>query len=324
MSHLTRSHRLTQSLSRSLVPREPLVQSFRAQARSSTLSSGPLSFSKRLFVVAASLSAGLALATASPTAASAHPRPLPFTYTYPTLPKGEIEIEQYVDFDPVKALSTTTGKPTFYGATQFQTEFEIGITDRLELGLYATFVPRPGDGFAQTPMLPEGNGAKQRLRLRLAEEGQWPVDVALYGEVVENEREIEVEAKAIVARRVGDVHIVANVTGEVEAYFKGATEIIFNPSLGVTYQVTPAFHPGFEYWVRAEFPLNEEAPKKGVEEHEFNAGPHHYVGPAMMFNFGRAWWSTGAYFRVSDVGHVLLPGDAFGPIWFRTVIGVGI
>ena len=275
-------------------------------------------------LVAMPLVAMLLVAVSFPSSAWAHPRPLPFTYTYPTLPKGEVEIEQYVDFEPVKALSSETGKPTFYGATQFQTEFEIGITDRLELGLYATFVPRPGDRFAQTPNLPEGNGAKERLRLRLAEEGQWPIDIALYGEVVENEREIELEAKVIFARRIGDVHIVANVTGELEAYFKGTVEAIFNPSIGVTYQVTPAFHPGFEYWVRAEFPLNEAVKKGEPEALSFNDGPHHYVGPAMMFNFGRAWWSTGAYFRVSNVGHVLTPGDAFGPIWFRTVIGVGL
>lgn len=258
--------------------------------------------------------------------ASAHPRPLPFTYTYPTLPKGEVEVEQYVDFDPVKATSTETGKPRFFGATQLQTEVEIGLTDRLELGLYATFVPRPQDGFTSMPVLPEGNGAKQRLRLRLAEEGQWPIDLALYGEVVENDREIELEAKVILARRLGDLHIVANLTSEFEAYFKGEKELVLDPSLGVTYQVTPAFHPGLEYWVRASFPLGEEREEPGGVEapRPFNDGPHHYVGPAMMFDFGRAWWSTGAYFRVSDVGHVLVPGDAFGPVWLRTVVGVGL
>ena len=30
----------------------------------------------------------------------ASPRPLPFSYTYDTLPKGAIEIEQYVDLSP--------------------------------------------------------------------------------------------------------------------------------------------------------------------------------------------------------------------------------
>jgi hypothetical protein len=277
----------------------------------------------RLVALGVSFAATLALA---PSASSAHPRPLPFTYTYPTLPKGEVEVEQYVDFDPVKATSLTTGKPTFFGATQLQTELEIGLTDKLELGLYASFVPRPQDSFANMPVLPEGNGAKQRLRYRFAEEGQWPLDLALYGEVVENDREIELEAKAIVARRLGPVHVVANLSGEFEAYYKGEKEFVLNPSAGVTYQVTPAFHPGFEYWVRANFPVGEDEDEKsgGEAPKPFNDGPHHYLGPTMMFDFGRAWWSTGAYFRVSDVGHVLVPGDAFGPVWLRTVVGVGL
>jgi hypothetical protein len=254
---------------------------------------------------------------AIPTTAWATPRPLPTTYTFPTLPKGEFELEQYIDFDPVKALSTQTGKPTLYGATQFQTEFEFGITDRLELGVYATFVPQPGDTLASTPVMPEGNGSKQRLRLRFADEGDWPIDVSLYGEVTENEREIELEFKTILARRIGNLHLVANVVGEVEEYYKGETEFVFAPSAGITYQVVPAFHPGFEYWVRAEYPTDE--PK----ERGFNLHPQHYLGPAMMFNFGKAWWSTAVYFRLNDVGHVLQPGDAFGPIWMRTVVGVG-
>ena len=256
----------------------------------------------------------------APSLANANPRPLPFTYTYPTLPKGEFEIEQYVDFTPVKALSTSTGKPTFYGATQLQTEFEIGITDRLELGLYATIVPRPGDSVQQTPVLPEGNGAKERLRLRVAEEGQWPVDLGFYFELTENEREIEIEPKIILARRIGDFHLHVNLTAEFEAYYNGERELVFDPSAGVTWQVTPAFHPGWEYWMRVEHPIDAAADELGG----FNRGPIHYTGPAMMFNFGRIWWSSGAYFRLNEPTYNLTPGDAFGNVWLRTVIGFGI
>lgn len=255
---------------------------------------------------------------AAPRVAGAHPRPLPMTYTYPTLPRGEVEIEQYVDLEPVKALAASTGQPTFYPATQLQTELEIGLTDRLELGLYASFVPPPTEELSSTPVLPTGNGAKQRLRLRLAEEGAWPVDLSFYGEVAENEREIELETKVILARRIEKLHVVANLTAELEAYFKGATEIVLDPSIGITYQAAPSFHPGFEYWMRAELPT--DPPK----ERGYNLGPHHYAGPTMLFDFGRAWWSTGLYFRMSDVGRVLEPGDAFGPVWVRTVVGVGL
>jgi hypothetical protein len=260
----------------------------------------------------------LAFAASLPRVALANPRPLPFTYTYPTLPKGTYEIEQYVDLDPVKALSTSTGEPTWYVASSLQTEFEIGITDSLELGLYATFVPQPTDAFAETPTLPEGNGSKQRLRYRFKEEEQLPLDFAVYGEVTENEREIELEAKLIVARKIGKLHLELNASTEFEFYYRGEQEIVLNPSAGLTYQVAPIFHPGLEWWLHAEFPLDDD------EAEGFNREPQNYIGPAMMFNFGPAWWSLGAYFRLNSIGRPLSPGDAFGPMWFRTVVGVGL
>ncbi|MFO0613774.1 MAG: hypothetical protein U0414_14375 [Polyangiaceae bacterium] len=270
-----------------------------------------LSLTRAAAAFVAALCPGLALA---------NPKPLPFTYTYPTLPKGTYEIEQFVDLDPVKALSTSTGEPTWYVATQLTTEIEIGITDRLELGLYGTFVPQPTDAFSNAPTLPNGNGAKQRLRYRFAEEEQLPIDVALYGELAENEREFEVEAKVILARKIGQLHLNMNLSTEFEFYYRGDQEIVLNPSVGLTYQVTPSFHPGIEYWLHAEVPLEEE----GEEAEGFNLEPQNYVGPALMFNFGPAWWSLGGYFRLNSIGYALTPGDAFGPLWFRTVVGVGL
>ncbi len=214
-----------------------------------------------------------------------------------------------------------------YGASQFQTEFEYGITDRLELGLYVTIAPTT-DAVQNVPPLTEGTGIKERLRLRLAEEGQWPVDVGLYGELVENERELELEAKIILQRRIGDLRIVANLWGEreYENFSIHQGDWVINPTLGVTYQVTPVFHPGIEGWMRAEFP--DSTPTRGT----FNLGPQVYVGPTMMFDFGNFWWTTGAYFRVTDVGRsavrrpfaaggVQAP-DAFGSVWIRMIIGL--
>ncbi len=257
-------------------------------------------------------------------AALANPRPLPYTYTYPTLPKGAFEVEQFVDFTPVKAISTSTGEETFYGATQFVTEVEIGITDRLELGVYVSLVPRPGETLTSIPVMPEGNGSKQRLRYRVLDQGELPIDLAFYGEVVENEREIELEAKVIAARRFGPLQIAANLSGEMEAYFNGELELVLNPSVGISYEVVPAFHPGFEYWMRAEFPLESEEEEEEEGERGFNLGPHHYLGATFMFNFGPAWWSTGIYARLDDVGYVLEPGDAYGELWARTIVGFGI
>jgi hypothetical protein len=255
--------------------------------------------------------AGVTLMSAS---SRANPRPLPFTYNYETLGEGEGEIEQYVDMTPVRAHDEV-GKEVTYAAMQYQTEFEYGITDRLELGLYVALQPKPD--YVDAATLTEGTGFKERLRYRLAEENEWPVDVALYGELVEYDVEFEIEAKIILQKRFGKLRIAANAWAEREWYYElPQRDWVINPTVGATYQVTPTFNVGAEYWMRAEFP--DPAPATRT----FNLGPHQFVGPAVMFNFGKIWWSTGVYVRVDDMSHTAQPLDNYGPVWVRTVIGV--
>ncbi len=251
--------------------------------------------------------------------AAANPMPLPYTYVYSTLPKGEAEIEQYADLTPVKAVSVATGNPATYLATQFQTEFEYGITDHLELGLYLALQPYP-TGLTETATLTEGTGAKERLRYRFAEEGELPIDLAIYGEVVEFENELEFEGKILLQKRFGDLILAANLWGEVEQEYVndvGKVDWVANPTLGATYQVTPVVHLGLEGWMRAEWPSGNPA-------RVFALGPHEFVGPTFMFNFGRLWWSTGAYLRVDELDHPMTPLDNYGPVWIRTIIGFGL
>lgn len=258
-----------------------------------------------------------ATAFAVPSLSLANPRPLPFTYGYETLAEGDAEVEQFVDLSPLKGINALSGAPQWYTAMQFQTEFEYGISDRLELGLYLTLAPQPGETLTGTTSLTEGNGIKQRLRLRLAEEGEWPVDVGLYGEVVENDREIELEAKILLSKRIGQMRAMVNLWAEREYYFENRRDWVLNPTAGITYQVSPLFNPGIEYWMRAEFPDPAPHPRG------FNPGPHHMLGPTIMLNFGKLWWSTGIYVRLDDMSRTLQPGDAYGPIWARTIIGYG-
>jgi hypothetical protein len=261
-----------------------------------------------------------------PAVAHATPQPLPFSYVYETLPKGSIEVETYADYTPLRA-ENSAGQPVYYGASQFQTEFEYGITDRLELGLYVTWVPTPsGLADGQASRLTEGNGLKERLRVRLAEPGQWPLDVGLYGEVVENDVEIELEGKILLQRRIGDLRLVANLWGELEYNLASANgalgthDWVVNPTLGATYQVTPQFHPGIEGWLRAEFPIPAPATRP------FNLGPAAYIGPTCMFDFGNFWFSTGVYLRATNLGKSFPSpgenGDTYGSVWARLIVGL--
>ena len=249
--------------------------------------------------------------------ASANPRALPFTYTTDTLAPGNVEIEQFADLVPLRALDLNGNGPFLYLASQYQTESEIGVADRLELGLYFVYVPSRADEYAPASLaqMPEATGLKQRLRYIFADPGAWPIDVGVYGELTESSRELELEGKLLLQRRFDRLRIAANLVAEYELAFTHEREVALNPSLGATYEVTPSFHAGVDSWMRAEYSQTLKEPRS------FGLGPQYYAGPAVMYNFGKLWWSVGAYLRVSDTSHEVQPGEAYGRVWFRSMIG---
>lgn len=251
--------------------------------------------------------------------AEANPRVLPMTYTTDTLPAGEVEFEQFTDLTLQRGVNIGKGTTQLFLASQYQQEIEIGLADRLELGLYFVYVPARADEFTNVARMPEDTGIKQRLRYILADPGAWPIDVGVYGEVTENAREIEFEAKLLLQRRFDRLRIAANIVAEYETYFDHTKEIVWNPSAGITYEVTPSFHAGLDSWSRAEYPQTTPAPAR-----TFGLGPQYYAGPAAMYNFGKLWWSVGAYLRVSNPSHDVQPGEAYGKVWVRSMIGYNL
>ncbi len=261
---------------------------------------------------------GVAAVAVTGGTAWANPMALPFTYTTETLAPGAVEIEQFVDMTPLRAVGPFNLR-TPYLASQFQTEIEIGIAPRLELGLYFTYVPAPSGDLMDTAVMPEGNGIKQRVRYTFADPGCWPIDVGVYGELTENERELELEGKILLQRRFGKLRVAANLWTEYEFYFSGQRDIVLNPTLGATYEITPSFHVGIDSFLRGEYPRNPPPPSR-----IFALGPEAYVGPAVMYNFGKLWWSVGFYGRVTDTDHLLEPGEVYGKWWLRSMIGYNL
>jgi hypothetical protein len=265
----------------------------------------------------------LLVALLATSTAYANPRALPFTYTTDTLAPGAAELEQTVDLVPLVGLDPSTGMSAYYLGSVFQTELEIGVAERLELALYFTFQPTLSpELISRQAKLPDGNGIKQRIRYTFAPAGEWPVDVGVYGELAENEHELEFEGKLLLQRRFDRLRVAANLWAEYELYFARDTDgnhqrdAVINPTLGATYEVTPAFHVGLDSWLRGEYPTNPAPATRS-----FVLGPEYYIGPAMMMSFGKVWWTVAAYGRVTDTGHALQPGDPFGKVWFRTMVG---
>lgn len=255
-----------------------------------------------------------------PAAALANPRALPFTYTTDQLPEGQVEIEQYIDLDPVLQQNIGTGAHREYTLdSAWTTEIEIGLTNHLELGLYAVFVPNPGTGVNLAKLPDSGNGVKQRLRWALADPEEWPIDVSLYGEVAELNTEVEFEGKVLLQKRFGALRIAANLTAEYELYYSHQREFVLAPSAGITYEITPKYHLGLDSWMHSEYPMNPEPPTR-----TFGLGPAVYVGPAFMQNFGKLWWSVGAYVRVTDLDHTLQEDEPYGHVYFRSMLGYNL
>lgn len=269
-------------------------------------------------LIANSLIASLVLVAATGVA-EANPRPLPFSYPYETLGQNQFEVEQYADLVPVR-VARENPDGTLDGVmglrAVLQTELEFGVTDRLELGFYFAFSQDAAAGSAALRF----DGVKQRGRLRLAEQGEWPVDVGLYLELTEFQDELEIEEKILLAKRFGNLNVLVNLWVEHEWYYQiGKTELVFNPTAGAAYQISPKFLVGVEYWGRGEFGEEESSAARAEEEEE---GMHHFVGPTFLAQSGKVFFSAGAYLRLDELDEPLRAGDSFGHVWIRTVLGV--
>jgi hypothetical protein len=254
--------------------------------------------------------------------ASASPRTLPFSYPYETLAEHTTEVELYGDMTPLR-VNAVPGDPSkgriYEPAYVLQTEFEYGITDKWELGLYQQFVANPQDGGTNSMTF---DGFKWRIRHRFSEAGELPVDVAVYLELETLHDELALEGKIILAKHFGSWHWMANLWAEEEDRrpYDGQHSLVFiiNPTTGITYQVSPVVHFGAEYWARGALDTSGEARLDAI-----NDRVHHFVGPTFHANFGELWWTLGLYADLNNVNNPQ-PGEAYGAMWMRSVIGINL
>lgn len=259
------------------------------------------------------------LAALSPALAVANPRPLPFTYGYPTLPSGALEVEQYIDITPVRVQREDAGgtRAVIGHRYQLQTELEYGFTDKLEGALYFAFQQSAS---AQTPNL-HLQGLKQRLRYRFAQANEWPVDVGVYVEMAQFQSEVEFEQKLLLSKRFGRFQASANLWIEQEYYFQDEDwKFVYNPTAGVSAELTPNFHLGVEYWARGRF----DGPSEYDDDVGLASRPRHYLGPTFLMQRGGHFISLGAYARMDNITKSTLVGDPFGRAWFRVLLGIDL
>jgi hypothetical protein len=243
------------------------------------------------------------------TSALGNPRQLAFSYPATTLPEGRVELEQSLNFIPVRVLREGAGSSEVVTAARFQleTELEYGVTDQLEVAWY--FVS--GQEASATDPRFQFKGVKQRARYRFGYLGQSPVECTAYLEVAELHNEIEFEEKLILTARADAFTFFTNLWVEQEWYFQADQwEFTYNPTFGVAYAPIPAVSLGAEYFMHGKF-------ENGFE------GSYHYAGPNLMLQAGEVWLTTGAYVRLDSLTKDVKVDDPWGKLWFRSVIGLG-
>ena len=288
---------------------------------------GPeLAMTQRLFsALAAAFAAALVCY-----GARANPHPLPYSYPYQTVAEAKIDVEQIADLVPVRVARDSPDAArdaVTRFRSQLQTKLELGISDRLELGLYFAFRQ---SATADTPAL-RFEGLKQRLRYRFAEEGDLPLDLGVYVAVSELYNEVELEEKLLLSRRFGYLTAGANFSVQQQYHFEDQEwQFVYNPTAGAVYEFSPQLMLGFEYWARGTFDdvrlasLNEQDEQDERDERrDAPSSARHYLGPTFLLQSGIAWWTAGLYARLDHLTDSASAGDPYGKLWIRTMVGMG-
>jgi len=156
--------------------------------------------------------------------------------TYYTTKRGEFEVEFHNDFNMPKADNDDTYN------SRHQIELEYGVTDHLQLALYESYTWNRSQDW-------ERDMYKIEAKLRLAEAGQWPLDVALYTEYKNpngsrNTRSDAFENKVILSKDFGPWNATYNFIFEKDIDTHSDWE--FEQTAGVSYGFTPRTRAGLE------------------------------------------------------------------------------
>ena len=197
-----------------------------------------------------------------------------FTYTYEssTMSAGQAELEPW--------STVRFQREDFYLRFDERLEFEMGLTDRLQMALYLNYeaVNLAGDsGWMQETAFSSVSAEwKWKLWDPLAD----PVGFALYFEPGLGPSEAEFEAKVIVDKQYRNLLLAANLVGEYELEFASPEverEGLVQIDAGVARFLTPAFAAGLEF--RADNILEGGELESSVV----------FAGPVLSYA-SKKWW----------------------------------
>jgi hypothetical protein len=216
-------------------------------------------------------------------------------YEFQTQPKGNLELELWNDVEAPRSAFSDSVVVT-------RVELEYGLTDRWDAALYHVFAQ--GGPQAEQPQSFHLESWRLETRYRLAEKGEWPVDVMIYGEVerpADFNQPFETEEKLILEKDFGRFALVANLVAEQKLLHAGEGHE-WEIDAGARYEFVPALRIGAEFWT-----IQETA--NGITEGSY------FLGPSISWASSKLWLQLGAGFGV---------GDSAGATFVRSVLGINL
>ncbi|HEY0253489.1 MAG TPA: hypothetical protein VGC41_18270, partial [Kofleriaceae bacterium] len=171
-----------------------------------------------------------------PAVAAAEPRAFTKTYEYATLPEGESEVALWHEIDRDAWESSSRQELT----ERLQVSY--GVLDHLEASLFAEF--------AQTTDQPfRFDDLRMQLRYRLADRGEWPVDVAIHVEGAKqfSVGEYDLRGELDLARDFGRITAAANgIANYPVGHDVHDADVTYAWAAGLSYELDPKLHVGAE------------------------------------------------------------------------------
>lgn len=136
-----------------------------------------------------------------------------FTYTYQStvLNKGQKEIELWNTF--------RTGREDFYSRLDNRTEFEVGLSNRLQTAFYLNLTTKTktiDNGTSKALETENEISFSNEWKLKLSDPVANPIGLALYGEYTLGSNEYEVEGKLLLDKKFNKLTVAANIIYELE------------------------------------------------------------------------------------------------------------
>lgn len=217
-------------------------------------------------------------------------------YRYQTEGQGMVELESLNSFVP-KGHSQPQGEAEFATDSIYRTSLELtyGLTDKVEATAYLDL------GHANARSL-EYAGSRYRLRGRLFEKGELPIDLGWYAELEWRrtpefgDNQLEIDLRPIIERDLGRFTISLNPIFE-KAVFVGPNRnkgFEFDYAASIAYRWTELFSPGLEFYGNVG-PIDDSDPLSEQQHYIFPVVNMRLPG-GIRLNFGAGFGLT----RVSD------------------------